>query len=187
MTHKEYSVKDSFSFADEISKFENVNGLMMASFDIQSLFTNIPLDETINICAYSIYANNGSFFSLSIDKFKKFLQLAVKDVLFIYNDKLFKQTNGVAMGSPLGPFLANIFLCQYETKWLNDCPLEFKPCFYRRYIDDTFLLFKSASHIPKFLHYLNSKHSSIKFTCDVETNSKLNFLDKNYPYSQKSK
>ena len=48
---------------------------------------------------------------------------------------------------------------------------------YRRYIDDTFLFFKSASHIPKFLHYLNSKHSSIKFTCDVETNSKLNFLD----------
>ena len=40
-----------------------------------------------------------------------------------------------------------------------------------------FLLFKRASHIPKFLHYLNSKHSSIKFTCDVETYSKLNFLD----------
>ena len=83
----------------------------------------------------------------------------------------------IAMRSNLGPSLANIFLCQYETKWLNDCPLEFKPSFYRRYIDDTFLLFKSASHIPKFLHYLNSKHSSIKFTCDVETNSKLNFLD----------
>ena len=39
------------------------------------------------------------------------------------------------------------------------------------------MLFKSASHIPKFLHYLNSKHNSIKFTCDVETNSKLSFLD----------
>ena len=86
LTQNEYSVKDSFSFADEISKFDNANGLVMASFDIQSLFTNIPLDETINICADSIYANNGSFFSLSIDKFKKFLQLAVKDVLFIFND-----------------------------------------------------------------------------------------------------
>ena len=149
----------------------------MASFDIQSLFTNIPLDEAINICADSIYVNNGSFFSLSIDKFKKFLQLAVKDVLFIFNNKLFKRTNVVAMGSPLGPSLANIFLCHHETKWLNDCPLEFKPVFYRRYIDDTFLLFKSASHIPKYLQYLNSKHSSVKFTCDVETNSKLNFLD----------
>ena len=49
LTHNEYSVKDSFSFADEISKFDNANGLVMASFDIQSLFTNIPLDETINI------------------------------------------------------------------------------------------------------------------------------------------
>ena len=76
--HNEYSVKDSFSFADEISKFDNANGLVMASFDIQSLFTNIPLDETINICADSIYANNGSSFSVSIVKFKKILQLAVK-------------------------------------------------------------------------------------------------------------
>ena len=77
--------------------------------------TNVDREKNNN-------ANNGSFFSLSIDKFKKFLQLAVKDVLFIFNDELFKQTNGVAMGSPLGPSLANIFLCHHETKWLNDCP-----------------------------------------------------------------
>ena len=87
LTHNEFSVKDSFSFADEISKFDNANGLVMASFDIQSLFADIPLDETINICTHSILYNNVSFFSLSNDKFKKILQLAVKEAFFIFNYK----------------------------------------------------------------------------------------------------
>ena len=45
-----------------------------------------------------------------------------------------KQTmnNGVAMGSPLGPSLANGFLGHYEQVWLDDCPDEFKPVYYKR-------------------------------------------------------
>ena len=47
--------------------------------------------------------------------------------------------DGVAMGSPLGPTLANAFLCHHEKKWLNDCPNNFKPGFYKRYVDDIFV------------------------------------------------
>ena len=50
------------------------------------------------------------------------------------------------MGSPLGPSLANAFLCHYEKLWLDSCPLEFKPVVYRRYVDDIFVLFKSKDH-----------------------------------------
>ena len=58
-----------------------------------------------------------------------------------------------------------------------ECPSSFKPIYYKRYVDDTFLLFKDISHIPKFLEYLNSKHLNIKFTCEVEHNDTLPFLD----------
>ena len=54
----------------------------------------------------------------------------MKDVLFIFNEKLYKQINGVAMGSPLRPTLANIFLGYHERRWLDNCPLTFKPVFY---------------------------------------------------------
>ena len=47
------------------------------------------------------------------------------------------------MGSPLGPALANIFMCNFENKWLKDCPHSLKPVFYRRYVDDIFVLFSS--------------------------------------------
>ena len=81
------------------------------------------------------------------------------------------------MGLPLGPTFANIFLCHWEKIWLRDCPQEFKPILYKRYLDDTFLVFKSPEHVDKFLIYLNSKHRNIKFTADIENNNKLAFLD----------
>ena len=83
------------------------------------------------------------------------------------------------MGLPLGPTFANIFLCKWEKIWLNYCPTEFTPLLYKRYLDDTFLVFKSPDHIEKFKNYLNSRHENIKFTSEVETNNKLAFLDVN--------
>jgi len=81
------------------------------------------------------------------------------------------------MGSPLGPCYANTFLCYHEQAWLNNCPSSFKPIYYRRYMDDTFLLFSDPSHINPFMSYLNSQHPNIRFTCEAEQNNKLSFLD----------
>ena len=81
------------------------------------------------------------------------------------------------MGSPLGPSLANAFLCFHEQIWLNDCPEDFKPVYYRRYVDDIFALFRSPDHLEKFIKYLNSKHKNIKFTYEKESNDSLPFLD----------
>ena len=83
--------------------------------------------------------------------------------------------------SPLGPTLANIFLGYHEKRrWLDNCPLTFKPVLYRRCIDDTFLLFRHESHIQNFLNYLNSLHQSIEFTCETENKCRLNFFGHNY-------
>ena len=81
------------------------------------------------------------------------------------------------MGGPLGGHLANIFLCHYEKKWLENCPIEFKPLYYKRYLDDTFIIFKDPSHANLFCNYLNSRHKNIQFTSEMENNQTLNFLD----------
>ena len=81
------------------------------------------------------------------------------------------------MGSPLAPTFANLFLCHHEKLWLDNCPSEFKPVLYRRYVDDTFLLFTRPHHVQLFLNYLNSQHPNIEFTAEIRENSKLSLLD----------
>ena len=83
----------------------------------------------------------------------------------------------LAMGSPLGPTLANAFLFYHEKIWLQNCPSEFKLVIYRRYADDTFLLFFLKHHIKKFQNYLNRQHKNIKFTSETENENSISFLD----------
>ena len=81
------------------------------------------------------------------------------------------------MGSPLGSTLANVFMCHFEKIWLENCPTHFKPIVYRRFVDDTFLLFQTKDHVEKFKNYLNKQHKNIKFTSEIEENGSLSFLD----------
>ena len=146
----------------------------MASFDIKDLYTNIPLEETIEICLSLLHA---PLINLPLDLFKKLLELSVYNTMFAFNGKYYKQKDGLGMGLPLSPTVANIFLCYHERKWIQECPAEFRPVFYRRYVDDTFLLFRDPSHPQDFLEYINSQHQNMKFTSEIEQNGQLPFLD----------
>ena len=130
ITSNEFIVKDTFCFAKEI--VEQNSSLVMGSLDVDSLFTNIPLDETIDICTYTIHSQQDVIEGIKKEEFGNLSLLATKESYFIFSEVLYKQKDGVAMGSPLGPTLANAFL--YERKWLEGS-LEFKPVFYRRYVD----------------------------------------------------
>ena len=110
------------------------------------------------------------------------------------------------MGGSISPSLANIFLWHHEENWINNCSPELKPLFYRRYVDDTFVLFNnplntSANNfaelymfkknkdseflihnplqIQPFLQYLNNQHSRMEFTLESERNNSIAFLDVN--------
>ena len=90
---------------------------------------------------------------------------------------MYKQIDGVAICSPLGPTLANAFLCHYEKLWLDICPPEFKFVVYGRYVDDIFVLFKSKDHLLLFAKYMSTRHKNLKFTFDFEQNNSFSFLD----------
>ena len=83
---------------------------------------------------------------------------------FDLDENLYKQCEGLGMGLPQSPAFANMFLAHHEYSWINNCSNNFKPLFYRRYMDDTFVLFRDKSHTPLSLNYINRQHSSINFT-----------------------
>ena len=109
-------VKDSFAFAEEIVHQDSK--LFMGSLDVDSLFTNIPLEETINICTNLLYKNEDVIEGINKSE-KKLLLLATQESYLVFKDVFYKYKDGVSKGSPLGPTMANIFLSFYEVKWLE--------------------------------------------------------------------
>ena len=176
MTTNKFTVKDSFHFAEEIV---DQHDLFMGSLDVDSLFTNILLEETIEICTNERFKESETFEDLSKTEFEELLSLATKDSHFIFDGTLYKQINGVAMGFPLGPTLANAFLVCHEKNWLEHCTVGYRPLYYRRYADDIFVLFNSAEHLKRFYSYLNSRHLNISLTMENDKDNRMSFLDVN--------
>ena len=148
----------------------------MASFDIVNLFTNIPLKETVEICINKLYTDTDKVHNLQKEDLRKLLLTAAKENHFLFNDQYYDQVDGVSMGSPLGPVLANIFMCHFETNAINNY-LGVLPSAYRHYVDDCFLIFNSTKSCNCFFSYLNKIHPNIKFTQEVEENNSLPFPD----------
>ena len=170
----EYTPKDSFTFVKELNEV-SFNNKFLISFDVESLFTNIPLNETINLAVDKILDNRKDLKISRIDLCKLF-NFATSGTHFLFNNQYYEQTDGVAMGSPLAPILANFFMGHFETIWLNEYTGN-KPTYYKRYVDDIFACFDNKNDSENFLIYLNSKHPNIKFTSECEQDGKLPFLD----------
>ena len=140
----------------------------MASFDVSSLYTNIPLDESNDLCTDLLFGNQETieYNNCRFDRinFRMLLSFAVKDNHFMFDRRLYDQIDGMAMGSPLGPSLVNVFMCVLENRYLNNCTSQFKPFLYRCYADDTFCLFKDENHVNLFFNHINKHYPNLKFT-----------------------
>ena len=86
---------------------------VMASFDVTSLFTNVPLRETVDYVR-KIVTDYNIILPLSMDLLESLILLCTENATFKFNNKIYCQRDGVAMGSPLGPVLADIFLGYIE-------------------------------------------------------------------------
>ena len=96
LTINKFTVKDSFSFPKEI--VEQDSSFYMGSLDVDSLFTDVPLEKTINILVESIYNQNDIVQGLNKSDFKKLLSLASKELYFIFNEFLYKQIRWCSNG-----------------------------------------------------------------------------------------
>ena len=110
----EFCAEDSFSFVNEIQKL-SMHNKFMVSFDVESLFTNIPLEESIDLAVSYITQYTNTTFSA-----KEVKDLSHSPIHFSFNGSFYDQVDGVAMGSPLVPVLANLFMGHHEREWLQN-------------------------------------------------------------------
>ena len=127
----------------------------MVSFDVKTLGDRTNLDP-LCICHLT--------------------ELCLRSTYFAFQGQIYKQLKGTAMGSPLSPVIANIFMEDFETTALVTA--DHKPTIWKRYVDDTFVIWPHGKEkLDTFLQHINTLHDNITFTIEVEEDHKIAFLD----------
>ena len=104
MTLNEYTIKDSFLLAEELLNYDS--NLVMTRFDVEPLFTNIPLQETIDLCVKLLFNDKHNIDGFTITDFHVLLTVTMYESLVLCDGKYYKEIDGVAMGSRTN-------VCQY--------------------------------------------------------------------------
>ena len=175
-----YSVSNSTKMMEIINDLNirdiNIEDYQMVSFDITSLYTNVPTDVALKVVREMLeeYTEVSEKLTLGIDLTCDLIELCLKDTYFSFMNKIYHQKYGLAMGSPISSLLANITIFELEKTILPN--LEQEICIWVRYIDDVFALVKHGS-INKILNAINDFNTRIKFTHEIEDDSGLPFLD----------
>ena len=174
LTKSTYTVSNTTNFVSKLKTDHIPDGYMMLSLDVENLFTNVPLEDTIDIIINKIYREKLLKTKITKIEMRKLLLLCTREVHFTFNGALYKQTGGVAMGSPLGPVLANIFMCELENNLVPKLNKELYG--WKRFVDDIFT-YADPKYILNIITALNGFHPNIKFKYEFEKDRKIPFLD----------
>ena len=133
------------------------------------------LEETINLTINLLFEAKPDL-KISRKDLQKLFQFTTSQTNFLFNGHIYDQVDGVAMGLPLAPILANIFMGYHEKEWIRNYNYGVL-FYYKRYVDDIFAVFETKDHAVSFYNYISRQHRNIKFTMETEKNGKLPFLD----------
>ncbi|XP_071441632.1 uncharacterized protein [Hetaerina americana] len=160
-----HHVKNSADFINTLRGIHLNPSDIMISLDVVSLFTRVPLQETLSLLEKKFDADTVKLF-----------HHALTSTYFTFDNSYYEQKDGVAMGSPLSPAIANFFMEEFEEHALQSAP--YRPKHFYRYVDDTFVIWPhGVDTLKPFLDHMNSRHPSIQFTMESEEEGKLPFLD----------
>ncbi|XP_064469769.1 uncharacterized protein LOC135384497 [Ornithodoros turicata] len=170
------TVRNSKEFVELVRTQAPSNNDVMVSFDVVSLFTNVPKDLAVQVAEDRLRKDSTlpSRTSLTVEEVAILLRFCLNQTHFCFNGKCYHQIEGCPMGSPVSVTLANLVMEHIEETAMERFSRPVK--FYRRYVDDTFVIL-DRNHVEEFHSVLNSIESSINFTYEVEQGGKLPFLD----------
>ena len=170
LSANQYNIKDTLSFANSIKELKLDFSEEDVSYDAVSLFTSIPVKDTIKYICDEIYRKKSiPTFHIKEIIFKNLLTKLATNCVFSFNNVLYKQIDGCTMGGPLSVVLANIFLSKME----KDIITPHNPIFYKRYVDDIYVRRKKDESDILF-DEMNKFHKNIKFTIEKDPKK---FLD----------
>ena len=140
-------------------------GEVITSFDVKALFTSVPVRPARQIVKQRLQQDNTlpQRTCMSITQITSLLEFCLTNTYFLFKVKYYEQVQGAAMGSPISPLIANIFMEEFEVKALSSIP--HPPSLWLRFVDDTFVI-NRAEHSQDLLHHINNQDPHIQFTVE---------------------
>ena len=134
------------------------------SYDVKALLTSVPIQPGINIIHNKLINDKDlqQRTCMAIHHIISLLEFCLKSTYFVFHGKYYEQVEGAAMGSPLSPIVTSILMEEFEAKALSTAP---PPSLWKRFVDDTFVVIKSA-HKEIFVTHNNSIEEGIQFTAE---------------------
>ena len=171
-------IKNSTDFANRIKQTTIQSSDTMVSLDVMSLFTKVPIADALATIS-NLLSQDESFeehTAIPAEEICTLTELCLRSTYFEFQGRFFEQMDGAAMGSPLSPVVANLFMEAFESRALEQAPL--LPSMWVRYVDDTFVIWPHTDEELETFHAnLNTIHPSIQFTYEKEKEGQLPFLD----------
>ncbi|XP_072022307.1 uncharacterized protein [Amphiura filiformis] len=171
-----YHIKNTLDFVNKIGVLKLGDDEELVSYDVTALFTSVPVEEALDIIQPRL-ENDTTLHertNLNPSQIVELLRFVLTTTYFTFQDQVYQQIEGAAMGSPCSPLVANIFMEAFEEEAINTSPV--KPSYWGRYVDGTMVVLKTDD-IDTFTLHLNSVNPAIKFTIEREEDGKLPMLD----------
>ena len=173
-----YHVHNTRDFVQHIRCIQLQPDECIMSYDVKALFASVPIGHAINIIKKHLEEDKElqQRTSMTVSNIICLLEFCMKNTYFLFQSRYYEQLLGAAMGSPISPMVANLYMEDFEIKALSTSPHP-TPFMWKRYVDDTFAVIKSACK-RSFLEHINSIDQYIQFTGeDSRTDGSMPFLD----------
>ncbi|XP_072033374.1 uncharacterized protein [Amphiura filiformis] len=179
-----HHVVNSKQLAEELENIVIDEDDILNSHDVVSLFTCTPIHKVLGIVkerlenGFMKVYNKMYGYKLAVDGVVELLDFILSTTYFAFRGKIYRQLFGAAMGSPVSPLAANIFMEHLEEAAIATAPMNCKPKLWKRYVDDILEVVNKDAVLP-LTNHLNEidDTNSIKFTFEEEKDGKIPFLD----------
>ena len=172
-----HHINSTQDFVEQVRHITLVPGECLSSYDVLALFTSVPIDPALKIIK-DLLVKDPTLKDrtvIGIDDNILLIEFCLKNTYFSFQGQFFEQVEGAAMGSPVSPIVANLYMEYLEQKALSTAL--HPPRFWYRFVDDTFVIHKEVNK-QGFLQHINSVDPAIKFTVeDNKEDGSIPFLD----------
>ena len=150
-----HHITSTQDFVEQARHIKLEPGECLSSYDVSALFTSVPIDPALNIIKDLLDKDTTlkERTVMEVGDIILLLEFCLKNTYFSFQGQFYEQVEGAAMGSPVSPIVANLYMEYLEQKSLSTAP--HPPKFWGRYVDDTFVIHKEANK-QGFLQHINS-------------------------------